>query len=242
MLVTSGKGGVGKSTVSFYTGLTLALRGRKVLIIELDTGLRSLDVIAGISEQTVYHLGDVTAGRVKPSEAIVSSPLCKNLQLLCAPLLPGGPHRAPPAGLALPGAGPVLRLHLFGRARRHRLRLQGGLYRRPLGADRRHPRPHFRAGRGCGLRPAGRGGHHPPPPHHQPGGRQGRGAGAPSPTWTRSSTPWGPGCWGCCPRAPPCTWRPCPAAPCRKGKPPPPLQTSPGGWRGSRFPWQYSRE
>ena len=57
MLVTSGKGGVGKSTVSFYTGLTLALRGRKVLIIELDTGLRSLDVIAGISEQTVYHLG-----------------------------------------------------------------------------------------------------------------------------------------------------------------------------------------
>ena len=96
MLVTSGKGGVGKSTVSFYTGLTLALRGRKVLIIELDTGLRSLDVIAGISEQTVYPLGDVTAGRVKPSEAIVSSPLCKNLQLLCAPFSPEDriePHR-----------------------------------------------------------------------------------------------------------------------------------------------------
>ena len=89
MLVTSGKGGVGKSTVSFYTGLALALRGRKVLIIELDTGLRSLE---------------------KPGTSL-------------RPLLPGGPHRAPPVGLALPGTGSLLRLHLFGRARGGRLRL-----------------------------------------------------------------------------------------------------------------------
>ncbi|WP_105205021.1 AAA family ATPase [Neobittarella massiliensis] len=90
-LITSGKGGVGKTTVGFFTGVALAALGRKVLAIELDTGLRGLDIMAGISQQTVFHLGDVTEGRISADRAVVPCSFCPNLHILPAPFTPGSP-------------------------------------------------------------------------------------------------------------------------------------------------------
>lgn len=81
----SGKGGTGKSTTSVYVGAALASLGKRVLLVELDAGLRSVDIIAGVSGQTVYDIEDVLAGRVKPSKAIVQSSLYKGLSVVAAP-------------------------------------------------------------------------------------------------------------------------------------------------------------
>ena len=56
IMVASGKGGTGKSTVSVLLGSRLAAAGKKVLLIELDSGLRSVDIIAGAAGRTVYDL------------------------------------------------------------------------------------------------------------------------------------------------------------------------------------------
>ena len=62
-MIASGKGGTGKSTVAAYISLEMALSGRKTLLIELDAGLRSIDVITGVEGKTVYDIGDVLQGR-----------------------------------------------------------------------------------------------------------------------------------------------------------------------------------
>ncbi len=69
--VTSGKGGVGKS--SLCTGLSRAFvsLGEKVLLVELDVGLRGIDVMLGLTDRVVYDLGDVLAGRCYPDKAIL---------------------------------------------------------------------------------------------------------------------------------------------------------------------------
>lgn len=85
LLVTSGKGGVGKSTVSLLTGAALAQRGRKVLLIEMDAGLGGLDIMAGVEDQTVFDLSDVLAGRCEPIKAIMTCPYQAGLSLLSAP-------------------------------------------------------------------------------------------------------------------------------------------------------------
>ena len=62
-VITSGKGGVGKSTVSVGLARALADRGRKVLLIDCDSGLRSLDRLTGTDKELVYDLSDVFSGR-----------------------------------------------------------------------------------------------------------------------------------------------------------------------------------
>ncbi len=84
-VVTSGKGGVGKSTVSVGLSCALAARGQRVLVIDTDAGLRSLDLMLGISDRAVYDLGDVFARRCEPSLAICESPLCDNVFVITAP-------------------------------------------------------------------------------------------------------------------------------------------------------------
>lgn len=84
LLVTSGKGGSGKSTFAVNCGTALAQRGRKVLLVDADVGLRSLDLLLGISDRVVYDLGDVLAGRCEPGKAIIVTD-CHNLHLLPAP-------------------------------------------------------------------------------------------------------------------------------------------------------------
>ena len=75
VMVASGKGGTGKSTLSVMLGARLAAAGGKVLLIELDSGLRSVDIISGVYGKTVYDIADVLSGRCEGTKAVVASPL-----------------------------------------------------------------------------------------------------------------------------------------------------------------------
>lgn len=85
----SGKGGTGKSTTSVFVGGALAKLGRRVLLVELDCGLRSVDIIAGISGDTVYDIRDVLTGVCEPEKAMVESPFNKGLYIISAPYAGG---------------------------------------------------------------------------------------------------------------------------------------------------------
>ena len=67
-VITSGKGGVGKTTTTANLGAGLALRGRKVVVLDTDIGLRNLDVVMGLENRIVYDLVDVIEERCKPSK------------------------------------------------------------------------------------------------------------------------------------------------------------------------------
>lgn len=85
IMIASGKGGTGKSTVSVLTGGRLAAAGKKVLLIELDSGLRSVDIISGVYGKTVYDISDVLTGRCEGDKAVVESPIYKGLSVISAP-------------------------------------------------------------------------------------------------------------------------------------------------------------
>ena len=85
ILVTSGKGGVGKSSSCVFLGYSLASQGKRVLIVELDAGLRGLDIMLGVENKTVYDMGDILLGRCDPYDAVVSSDYQQGLSLLPAP-------------------------------------------------------------------------------------------------------------------------------------------------------------
>ncbi len=85
-VVTSGKGGAGKSTVSAGLGCALAHRGRRVLLVDGDAGLRSLDVMLGIAGTAVYDMADVLSSACQPTNAIYPSPICPNVFVLPAPV------------------------------------------------------------------------------------------------------------------------------------------------------------
>lgn len=106
IMVASGKGGTGKSTLSVLLGAELAARGKRVLLVELDSGLRSVDFIAGVGGSTVYDLGDVLAGRCEAGKALAESPVYHDLYLISAPYSGG---RIDPAALRVfvERAGPV---------------------------------------------------------------------------------------------------------------------------------------
>ena len=71
IVVTSGKGGVGKTTVTANISTALAKLGKRVLTIDADIGLRNLDMILGLENRIVYDLVDVVEGRVAPEKAFV---------------------------------------------------------------------------------------------------------------------------------------------------------------------------
>ena len=83
--VTSGKGGTGKSTVCAGLGYTLSKQGHRTLIIELDFGLRCLDIMFGMQDDIKYDLGDVLSGKKQVLEAVSQVPMSANLSILCAP-------------------------------------------------------------------------------------------------------------------------------------------------------------
>ena len=85
ILVTSGKGGVGKSSSCVFLGYSLASQGKRVLIVELDAGLRGLDIMLGVENKTVYDMGDILLGRCDPYDAVVSSDYQRGLSLLPTP-------------------------------------------------------------------------------------------------------------------------------------------------------------
>lgn len=84
-VITSGKGGVGKSTAAVGLGRALARRGRRVLLVDCDAGLRSLDRMTGTEESLVFDISDVVYGRCAPAQAIYPCPDCSGLYLLPAP-------------------------------------------------------------------------------------------------------------------------------------------------------------
>ncbi|GAJ26102.1 septum site-determining protein MinD [Liquorilactobacillus sucicola DSM 21376 = JCM 15457] len=71
IVITSGKGGVGKTTTSANLGTALALSDKKVCLLDLDIGLRNLDVILGLDNRIIYDIVDVVQGRAKLHQALI---------------------------------------------------------------------------------------------------------------------------------------------------------------------------
>ena len=84
IVVTSGKGGVGKTTASANLGTALALRGHKTVVLDTDIGLRNLDVVMGLENRIVYNLVDVIEGTCKLSQALVRDKHVSDLYLIPA--------------------------------------------------------------------------------------------------------------------------------------------------------------
>ena len=84
IVVTSGKGGVGKTTTSANIGTALAKLGYKVALIDTDIGLRNLDLLLGLENRIVYTLVDVVEGNCKLKQALVKDKKNPNLVLLVA--------------------------------------------------------------------------------------------------------------------------------------------------------------
>lgn len=84
IVVTSGKGGVGKTTTTANIGTSLSLNGNKVVIIDADIGLRNLDVVMGLENRIVYDLVDVIEERCKLKQAMIKDKRFENLFLIPA--------------------------------------------------------------------------------------------------------------------------------------------------------------
>ena len=82
IVVTSGKGGVGKTTTSANVGTGLAMLGEKVILIDTDIGLRNLDVVMGLENRIVYNLVDVVEGNCRLKQALIKDKRYPNLSLL----------------------------------------------------------------------------------------------------------------------------------------------------------------
>ena len=85
LLITSCKGGIGKSTVAANLGATIAHKGKRVLLIDCDFGSRCLDLILGCENEIVYDMGDVIADPVSAQKAIFRFPDEENLMFCAAP-------------------------------------------------------------------------------------------------------------------------------------------------------------
>ena len=84
IVVTSGKGGVGKTTVSTYLGACLSAKGERVVLCDADFGLNNIDVVCGVEKSVLYDVVDVIEGRCRVKQALVRHPKFYNLFLLAS--------------------------------------------------------------------------------------------------------------------------------------------------------------
>lgn len=84
IVVTSGKGGVGKTTATASIGAAIALEGKKVAVIDMDIGLRNLDVVMGLENRIVFNIVDAVKGKCKLKQAAIKDRRIENLYLIPA--------------------------------------------------------------------------------------------------------------------------------------------------------------
>ena len=84
IVITSGKGGVGKTTTTANIGTGLAMRGHRVVLVDADIGLRNLDVVIGLENRIVYDIVDVVEGACKLKNALIKDKRTEGLYLLPA--------------------------------------------------------------------------------------------------------------------------------------------------------------
>ncbi|MCH9770241.1 MAG: septum site-determining protein MinD [Gammaproteobacteria bacterium] len=84
IVVTSGKGGVGKTTTSASIATGLALQGHRTCVIDFDIGLRNLDLVMGCERRVVYDLANVINGEANLNQALIKDKNCENLFILAA--------------------------------------------------------------------------------------------------------------------------------------------------------------
>jgi septum site-determining protein MinD len=84
IVITSGKGGVGKTTTSANVGTALALSGKKVCLVDTDIGLRNLDVVMGLENRIIFDLVDVIDGKCRLHQALIKDKRFEELYLLPA--------------------------------------------------------------------------------------------------------------------------------------------------------------
>ena len=84
IVITSGKGGVGKTTATASIGAALAVKGNKVAVVDMDIGLRNLDVVMGLENRIVFNVVDAVKGKCKPSQAAIKDRRIENLFLIPA--------------------------------------------------------------------------------------------------------------------------------------------------------------
>src|SRR3990170_1319505 len=84
MTITSGKGGVGKTTTTANVGVALALLGKRVVCLDADIGLRNLDVVMGLENRIVYDIVDVIEGRCRLRQAMIRDKRLPELYLIPA--------------------------------------------------------------------------------------------------------------------------------------------------------------
>ena len=82
IVLTSGKGGVGKTTICANLGIHLSRLGFRVVLVDVDIGLNNLDIILGVDKHIVFDIVDVVAGKCRAKQALVQDPKFPNLYIL----------------------------------------------------------------------------------------------------------------------------------------------------------------
>ena len=84
IVISSGKGGVGKTTATASIGAALAMEGKKVAVVDMDIGLRNLDVVMGLENRVVFNIVDLARGKCKVRQAAIKDRRIENLFLIPA--------------------------------------------------------------------------------------------------------------------------------------------------------------